>query len=656
MDDQTLSFKINKEIDEKVIKQFPSKNFFQMFLSWQNKNLFPLLENRFNSIKSLTDKNICFSSSLLIEAIKYEYEYEYEYGIDMTKNNQLALEFYTAASKEKNPYALYKLYTIHRDQNQNLKFQIERNKNLEIFYLLEAFAYFDFRQIGNYQHECYYFHRIDLHSEISLILKLDDPSLEKTNKLFLDMEPHVDETELRYVEAMTLFAFNRTDDDKEIGIAVLHDLAEFKDYVHAIWSLACLYIEENKFDLSRNFLSRLVEKKFFDAYSSYVLLEFNQSWNVLKDNFNDKEDENENVKFKFYKEILLDALKNFHHKSFSTFYRISLHYLAFEKDFTTFCEEIVDYMILDVINGNLFTLFEYFYIQSILKKFDPSNLRLNKSSNLMQELIVMIKNLIINESDLYSGHSSSEYLHTQSSALIYLTYAFVLYSFDKKYSEAEIYFKKSYDCLKSLKIKSTSLLRLCYYYIYKSRRKIVLLHDNIISSEIELKVKNRKDKLEKTKHKLYKNFTDEGKIDTSHFDINAISNSSFDFYVLGKIHENPSITVDKSESSGIKSFSYYHKSCNTKQLDSSIASFYKRYKAKLKIEQSTWFKEIFHNIKEMKKSRTDDDNNLCNICFEKYNEKMFLSCKHLTCKDCFDRKFKKDKKCPICRSEIITII
>src|SRR5690242_6790079 len=101
-----------------------------------------------------------------------------------------------------------------------------------MYNLLKSMAYSDCAIFFN--NDTLY--NIDIVYEIALILDLDDPYLDKTNKLFIDMKPYIkDEHELRFVEALTLIKFNGNEDDVVIGMSILQDLADNSSYTEAIY-------------------------------------------------------------------------------------------------------------------------------------------------------------------------------------------------------------------------------------------------------------------------------------------------------------------------------------------------------------------------------------------------------------------------------------
>jgi len=101
-----------------------------------------------------------------------------EYGIDTEINYEMALKYYQKAADLKESFALYKLYTLHSYQNEI--FKVKRNREKEIFYLLESIAFSDAAFFMNNDT----FFKIDIFYEINLIFDLETNLVIKLNKLF----------------------------------------------------------------------------------------------------------------------------------------------------------------------------------------------------------------------------------------------------------------------------------------------------------------------------------------------------------------------------------------------------------------------------------------------------------------------------------------
>ena len=62
-----------------------------------------------------------------------------------------------------------------------------------------------------------------------------------------------------------------------------------------------------------------------------------------------------------------------------------------------------------------------------------------------------------------------------------------------------------------------------------------------------------------------------------------------------------------------------------------------------------FLKEHDHKIENKLKDE------ICCICYDKKISKIFIPCKHNFCEACAV-KLEKDSKCPVCRTEILTIV
>ena len=81
----------------------------------------------------------------MIDSCEYKLFFEalrYEYGFGVEKNLNLALSIYIKSSgvNSKNYLSMGRLYDIYKSDNE--KFKIEKDKNLEMIYLLKCFTYF----------------------------------------------------------------------------------------------------------------------------------------------------------------------------------------------------------------------------------------------------------------------------------------------------------------------------------------------------------------------------------------------------------------------------------------------------------------------------------------------------------------------------------
>lgn len=604
MDD--MNFTINIENDEKILSKFPAPNMGDLIFNWLSPNLRQKLYeiNQSNYNKGYVD---------------YLMGVRYEYGIDMEIDLNRALEYYYKAADENEPLSLYKLYTIHKCENE--KFKINRDKNYEMFYLFKSFAYSEISISTGKS----YAHIIDVILELATILDIEDPLLEKSNTLFINMKYKVkNPAEVKYVEAMTLIKFNLNEDDISIGISMLHDLADNDNYIDAIIRLACLYSNDNKeyiknkdTKLSLKYFKIIEDSKVYKAYDDYGAFLYNES-NIEK-----------------CKEILKEGTDKGNMRCYFLLYELVLIQFNFDTDNIYDLCDLLEIAIRDIINGNIFYLFEFFYLYRILtKRFKINSDNYPKFAvyeKYKDELINMINT--INNNKIYKtkifkeGTFESEFLFTYG----YTICTGLNGDIDTK--TGLDYFKQSYKLASILTYK-----RFCYSYIFK------LVKKNFLKDQTE----ELKAKLDKTKNKLFKIFYESLDQTPLH-----ILSSSYFYYFAKLYHHGHGVKSDD-----IHAYCYYHLAAHKKpdMLGyGSIISFYRKYKAS-KILNEEKFIKLENELEAYKKKEIsgNDDDGLCYICFDNPKDLIFYPCKHLLCTKCYN-EMKECTKCPTCRGRIIIV-
>jgi hypothetical protein len=166
---------------------------------------------------------------------------KYEYGIDCDIDIKKSFEYYKISATEfKNPFGLHKLYTIFCYQNK--KFNVERNREIELFYLFKSIAYSDASLFINNDS----FFKIDIAYEISLIIKLEEDFYEKLRNLFENSKClENNEDELIFIECV--FSLKFLNDKQKVSyshqmecINKLKKLAE-KKHLESCYKLAVVY-------------------------------------------------------------------------------------------------------------------------------------------------------------------------------------------------------------------------------------------------------------------------------------------------------------------------------------------------------------------------------------------------------------------------------
>jgi hypothetical protein len=145
----------------------------------------------------------------LIETSKKNEGYYYfilgitkEYGIDTDIDYELAFSYYQKSANLKECFALYKLYIIY--SNQNEIFKLQRNREKEIYFLLQSIAFSDCSFFMNNDT----FFKIDIFYEINLIFNRETNLIIKLNNLFANYSNSEDnKDDLLYLQSIITMKF-----------------------------------------------------------------------------------------------------------------------------------------------------------------------------------------------------------------------------------------------------------------------------------------------------------------------------------------------------------------------------------------------------------------------------------------------------------------
>lgn len=553
-----MTFKIDTAIDEQINNTIACPNLGFCIYNW----LTPDLRIKLIDIHKTNYKT---GFKHFLQGLRYEY------GIEIEIDLQKALEYYTLGSEENDSYALYRLYTIHRIES--IKFNINnRNKQFEMYYLFKSMAFSDSAIFFN--NDTIY--NMDIVYEIAVHLDVDDPQLDKTNQLFIYMKPKIkSEEELRFVEAMVLIKFNTTEDDLTIGISILHDLADNSKYLEAAYKLACMYsksldkyIKQKDSTEADKYFQICYKNKYFKSYNDYGVFLFNE--NRLDEAYT----------------ILKEGYEQGNHRCIFLFYDLFMSKFEFKECEIKKLVDILDLILIDILTGNVFSIFEYFYVRKTLKKhFNITNLDPKYEEEIINTINNVFKEPKVLEQNFSKGIVETEFLLSYG----FLNYIGVCGTLD--YDLALKFLKESF-----IKSENHSYKRFCYSYIFKIKNK---KFKNSIDGE--KKIAKTKEKL----FKIYHEYLDKGSLDDF---------SSSYFYFIAKIFENGWGT--KLDLLASYCFYYHASKAKTKYLATgSIISYYRRYKAKNKILQENYIKISKecdeYKIKQL--SKVDDDENVLHL-------------------------------------------
>lgn len=230
-------FQIDENIEKEVLETYGTPNWGEM-------------------IFGLFDLNL---RKKLIETSKKNEGYWYfilgitkEYGIDTEIDYKMAFDYYKKAANLKESFALYKLYSIYCYQNE--LFKVERDRQKEIFYLLESIAFSDAAFFINNDT----FFKIDIHSEINLIFDLESNLVKKLNNLFKNMA-YLEENkdDLKYLESIIFLKFLSEKHDIDIykQHEIFDEIRKLAENMHleSCYKLAVIY-RQSKDIIKNNFI------------------------------------------------------------------------------------------------------------------------------------------------------------------------------------------------------------------------------------------------------------------------------------------------------------------------------------------------------------------------------------------------------------------
>jgi TPR repeat protein len=599
-----LNYEIDEEVEKRIDERCPTPHWGNCLFNWLTPKLRELL------YKVIADSpNAPYFSFL--KGVRYEY------GIDTEVDNKKAYDHYMEAAKAYDGYALYKVYTMYR--KDSTKFGLLRDKNIEIYYLIKSMAYSD--AVVFFNNDTLY--NVDVLCEIAFHLEELDPNLDKLNNLITEMKYKVDDCEIRFIEAMTLIKFNLSDEEIEFGMTILKDLAENDGYLEAIYKLACFhakqsdrFIKDRDIEIAAKYFKILEEKEFYKAFNDYGLF-------LYQEGMYDK-----------CLEVLKKGIDNGNFRCYFLYYDCFLSKFDFEHGDPNDLVNLLNFVCRDLVTGNVFSFFEYFYTCKILQKhYGITNLDKTYEAEFLKIINIVYVDRSILSNNFAKGIVETEFL---------LSLGFVYYigiNGGKDFELSEHLLKESFNMSSNFSYK-----RFCYSYIFKIRIK-----ENCLEATSKENGGNSVlTKLEKTKQKMYKIYMEslEG---TRLEDF-----SSSYFYFLAKIYEY-GWGCKKDD---LSAYCYYlHGStAKVKHLGTgTIIAYFRRHKAGLKLRQEK-YRLIAESIEKMnpKEISTDitDDDNLCCICYENLKDIIFYPCKHLMCIRCYEI-LKQNQRCPICRTKII---
>jgi len=579
---QNSIFEINSEIDDKLEENNPEPDWKSIIYGWMSEKFI----KKHNKIKHkyINKELLCFFDGL-----------KHEFGVDCEIDHLKAFSFYQKGCELNEPFSLFKMYTIMKKYAS--KYNIQRDRDKEILTLLMSMAYSDSHYLFNFES----IYNIEIIHEIAIILEIEeDTSLEKTIKLFdkflsKEYESIYPVDDINFCKGIFLLKFYNSLEEKAFSISLLHNLADEKCHMESCYKIGSLMRrEDNSSSLNSSYMyfEKCYENKYYKAYSDYSFL-------LYKD---------KNIKK--CKEVLKEGMENGYPKNMFYYYDLVLTTIPnFESlECIEVLKSLLDLLLKDLVCGNFFSIFEFIYLQNMIKKYyDPSFIGKTK----FQEEIFNILNKLFGKNSLPTSYKELEIEIILSLAY----YNYIGFQGKRNFVISEMLFKKAFKLARNYSYK-----RFCYSYIFKIRKKRYNLAlkslDSIFVKEDYDKCKNQVDvlrnKLTKTSIKMQNLYNDS-------FDSSKLNQySSSYFYYLAKIYENGYGAEKNRILKGI-------------------------------------FKKMDEDIKEIKLKTLDDSKEKsCEICYINDKHTLFFPCKHyVSCKDCASKILKEFKSCPICRTKIL---
>ena len=150
----------------------------------QNLEIIQSINGKYIYLKNLM--GIWFEKMISFDECKLFYEgIKYEYGYGIEKNIEKALSIYIKSSSANSQkyLSMTRLFDIYRSETD--KFQIKKDKNLELIYLFKSFAYLPISILN--ERVCKDRFPFDLAYTIASFLDNNDPNIENLSSYFNDL-------------------------------------------------------------------------------------------------------------------------------------------------------------------------------------------------------------------------------------------------------------------------------------------------------------------------------------------------------------------------------------------------------------------------------------------------------------------------------------
>ena len=530
---------------------------------------------------------------------------QYEYGFLGTEIDlQKAFSLYKNYADGNDYFCMYKMHVIYLCEYE--KFNVPLDRTLEKIYILKCLAY-----LPNYIYDwnVKLFDCIDVAYEIAEILDLEDSDLEK-HPLFLDLlyykreKYNLSENDVNLMKGVfSCYFYKEGTDSHLIAFSMLNSLIKSneKDYAYyhaknkAIFFNTYLKLEDAVSDEeAETFYKQVEDQKLYEFYGDYG--------NYLIDKKN-----NANPKII---EILTDASKNGNLFCGFRAYQCLLDYNDYEEIMSNYdkAEILLEYLLDEIVFENM-TFVQFIILVGFFVKFSSF------ADKIISKYLIYVKEINNYAKSILERKEKEKEEVTEEEYFLYIIKGYLYYFGFQGIEEQN--FQKALEFLE----KGSKLTKKIFIQKNNAFTKYnikLLMHSKKLISDDELNI-DKKNLIEF----FYKNM----KLKYEIVDCYIIGEDYFKG-IVKKEDEFNALIIYKS---AVKIFTKGIVDCMVKD----------------KIKK--FLKEHDHKIENKLKDE------ICCICYDKKISKIFIPCKHNFCEACAV-KLEKDSKCPVCRTEILTIV
>ena len=533
-----------------------------------------------------------------LEGLKYEYGL-FGNKVDLPK----AFSIYKKYADLNDYFCMYKMHVIYLCEYD--KFKVQFSRVLERIYLFKCFAY-----LPTYMDDwdLKLFETIDIKMEIATDLDLEDVKLEK-HQLFFDLlfnerlNFNLSENDCILMKGI-FFCYFRDESEKPLyAFSELNSLIPKSELDYASYhaKIICFHLkkdmnlEDSITDSEiENFYKDIENKKLYQFYSDYGNYLINKINKATPDII----------------EIYTAASDNGHLFSSFRAYQCLIDYYDFDEIMEDYnkASTILDYMLEEIVFEKI--LFGPFLLfMGLLIKYSKF------PEKVSENYLVYVKEIsaYINY-NLFIKEKKSTIITEEEQKFI--TFQAYIYYFGFNGIEEQNLFN-AVEYLDKIIYVTNKIYDKKYFSFFRYNVKKLMYSRKMISNE-EL-AKDKKELIEL----IYNNLN--------------LKYQIIDCYIIGEDFLK-GITRKKDEFNAMILYQYgqniFCKNC----LDCLVKSMIKKF--------------LKYHENKMENQFKDD---ICSICLEKKPNVIFIPCKHTFCSTC-GNKLEKEKKCPICRSQILVII